>query len=62
MVFRLLFEQEAEKAAAAKAAKMAAKAADKPAAPADAASGNTAPRSDATGRDTAAPRKSPANE
>jgi hypothetical protein len=61
MVFRLLFEQEAEKAAAAKAAKMAANA-DQPAAPAGAASGNTAPPSDATGRDTAATRKSPANE
>ena len=62
MVFRLLFEQEAEKAAAAKAAKETAKAADKPAAPTDTASDNAARSSDTTERDTAPPRKSPANE
>jgi hypothetical protein len=62
MVFRLLFEQEAEKAAAAKAVKETVKAAEKPAAPADTASGDTAPSSDATERGTAATRKSPASE
>ncbi len=61
MVFRLLFEQEAEKAAAAKVAKEAAKTADKPPASTDAASGNAAP-SDTTGRDATPTRKSPANE
>lgn len=59
MVFRLLFEQEAEKAAAAKVAKEAAKTAQ-PAASTD-ASGNAAP-SDTTGRDATPTRKSPANE
>jgi hypothetical protein len=59
MVFRLLFEQEAEKAAAAKAAE---KAAAKPATPVDPASADIAPSSDTTGRDTPPARKSPANE
>ncbi|WP_458758013.1 hypothetical protein ACSVBT_18325 [Afipia sp. TerB] len=58
MVFRLLFEQEAEKAAAAKAAE---KAAEKPATPAG-ASGAAAPSPDATERDIPPARKSPANE
>ena len=62
MVFRLLFEQEAEKAAAAKVAKEAAKAVDKLAAPTDIASGNAAPSSDTTERDATPTHKSPANE
>jgi hypothetical protein len=62
MVFRLLFEQEAEKAAAAKVAKEVAKAGDKPTASADAASADATPSAEAPERDTTPARKSPANE